>query len=151
MNAYELCQRNVVTVRGHEDLATAAWIMRERNVGCLVVVEPACNGGGWSPVGVLTDRDIVTQVIVRDCDPRSVVVADVMSRPMTIWADSSVEDALRRMRISGIRRISVVDASGRLVGILAIDDIFEHMTRASFDQVPRNLAGQPGRMGTDRI
>ena len=41
MNAYELCQRNVVTVRRHEELATAARMMRERNVGCVVVVEPA--------------------------------------------------------------------------------------------------------------
>ena len=59
MKAYELCQRNVVTVRGQEDLATAAWIMRERNVGCLVVVEPFGMQGGWRPIGLLSDRVIV--------------------------------------------------------------------------------------------
>ncbi len=72
MNAHELCQRNVVTVRRHEELVTAAWMMRERNVGCLVVVEPAGIHGGERPVGMLTDRDIVTAVIASDSDPHGV-------------------------------------------------------------------------------
>src|SRR6187399_1045429 len=80
MNAYELCQRHVVTVRRHEELATAAWMMRERHVGCLVVVEPAGAIGGEKPIGMLTDRDIVTKVIVLDSEPRGVVVDDVMTR-----------------------------------------------------------------------
>jgi predicted transcriptional regulator len=137
MNAYDLCQRNVVTVRGHEELATAAWIMRERNVGSLVVVEPYGTQGGWRPVGLLTDRDIVTNVIARDRDPRSVVVSDVMSRPVPVIAGSSVEDVLQRMRTTGGRRVIVIDDRGRLAGILALDDIFEHMSRrVSFAVVP---------------
>jgi CBS domain-containing protein len=127
MNAYELCQRHVVTVRRHEELATAAWMMRERNVGCLVVVEPAGKIGGEKPIGMLTDRDIVTNVIVRDRDPRSLVVDDVMTRqPVTVWASASLEDALQRMRSGAVRRVPVIDDRGRLAGILALDDIFEH-------------------------
>jgi CBS domain-containing protein len=156
MNAYELCQRNVVTVRRHEELATAAWMMRERNVGCLVVVEPAGTAGGEKPVGMLTDRDIVTNVIVRDADPRSLVVDDVMTRhPVTVWASASIEDALQRMRSGGVRRVPVIDDRGRLTGILALDDIFEHFAeRAPFaatpirresrlDQVMQPLAARP--------
>jgi CBS domain-containing protein len=155
MNAHELSQRNVVTVRRHEELSTAAWMMRERNVGCLVVVESAGALGGWRPIGVLTDRDIVTNVIARDCDPRSVVVGDVMSRnPVTLWSSTSIEEALQRMRGAGTRRACVVDDRGRLTGILALDDIFEHMTqRSPFAATPirPELARQPGRMGIDRI
>jgi CBS domain-containing protein len=151
MNAYELCQRNVVTVRGHEDLATAAWMMRERNVGCLVVVEPISVGGGWHPVGMITDRDIVTNVVARDCDPRSVVVADAMSRPVLVPSGTPVEDVLQRMREAGVRRVAVIEERGRLAGILALDDIFELLTRCvAVSAVPRGLH-QPGRMGTDRI
>jgi CBS domain-containing protein len=137
MKAYELCQRNVVTVRAAEDLATAAWVMRERNVGCLVVVEPFGTQGGWRPLGLLSDRDIVTLVIARDCDPRSVVVSDVMSRPVSVGPDTSIEDALQRMRLVGSRRVCVIDERGRLAGILALDDIFEHMCRPpTFTAVP---------------
>src|SRR4051812_31558716 len=99
MNAYDLCQRHVVTVRRHEELGTAAWMMRERHVGCLVVVEPAGASGGERPIGMLTDRDIVTNVIVRDLDPREVSVEDVMTRqPMTVSTIASVEECLQRMR-----------------------------------------------------
>ena len=138
MNVYELCQRNVVTVRRHEELSTAAWMMRERNVGSLVVVEPAGAIGGEKPVGMLTDRDIVTNVIVRGTDPRSLVVDDVMTRhPVTVWASASLEDALQRMRSGGVRRVPVIDDRGRLAGILALDDIFEHMAqRAPFAATP---------------
>jgi CBS domain-containing protein len=138
MNAYELCQRHVVTVRRHEELATAAWIMRERNVGCLVVVEPAGTIGGEKPIGMLTDRDIVTNAIARNTDPHSLVVDDVMTRhPVTVWASSSLDDALQRMRGGGVRRVPVIDDRGRLAGILALDDIFEHLAeRAPFAVTP---------------
>jgi len=138
MNAYELCQRHVVTVRRHEELATAAWMMRERNVGSLVVVEPAGAMGGEKPIGMLTDRDIVTSAIARGTDPRSLVVDDVMTRhPVTVWASASLEDALQRMRSGGVRRVPVIDDRGRLAGILALDDIFEHMAqRAPFAAIP---------------
>ncbi|HTU66545.1 MAG TPA: CBS domain-containing protein [Steroidobacteraceae bacterium] len=128
MNAFELCQRHVVTVRRHETVATAAWMMRERNVGSVVVVEAAGAHGGERPIGMLTDRDIVTAVIVRETDPRDVPVEDVMTRhPVTVWSTATIEEALLRMRNGAIRRVPVVDDRGRLAGILALDDIFEHI------------------------
>jgi CBS domain-containing protein len=166
MNVYELCQRHVVTVRRHEDLTTAAWMMRERNVGCLVVVEPAGTIGGARPIGMLTDRDIVTVVIARDRDPHTLAVGDVMTRhPITVWANSSIDEALLRMRNGGVRRVPVVDERGRLVGILALDDVFEHLSRhlpAAATPIrrepreemairPQGAAAQPGRMGIERI
>jgi CBS domain-containing protein len=130
MNAHELCQRKVVTVRRHEELVTAAWMMRERNVGCLVVVEPAGIQGGERPVGTLTDRDIVTAVIAADKDPRDVVVDDVMTHhPITVPSSASIEEALQRMRVGGVRRVPLVDDRGRLAGILALDDIYEHFAQ----------------------
>jgi CBS domain-containing protein len=130
MTAYELCQRHVVTTRRHEELSTAAWMMRERNVGCLVVVDPAGSQGGWRPVGLLSDRDIVTRVIARDCDPRSVVVEECMTRnPLTVLNSTPIDEVLQRMRAAGVRRVPVVDERGRLTGVLALDDIFEYMAQ----------------------
>lgn len=151
MTAYELCQRNVVTVRGHEELATAAWIMRERNVGCVVVVDSAGAQGGWRPIGLVTDRDIVTQVIVRDRDAHHLVAADIMSRPLLLAAGSGLDDAMQRMRRAGVRRAPLIDERGRLVGILALDDIFDHLVRRTVASPAARPAFHPGRMGTDRI
>jgi CBS domain-containing protein len=145
MNAYELCQRHVVTVRRHEELGTAAWMMRERNVGCVVVVEPAGALGGERPIGMLTDRDIVTKVIVRDADPREVSVEDVMTRhPVTVLTHASIEESLLAMREGHVRRVPVVDDRGRLAGILALDDIFEFLaTRAQLSVTPIRRVEQP--------
>jgi CBS domain-containing protein len=160
MNAYDVCQRNVVTVRRHEDLATAAWLMRERNVACLVVVDTAGILGGWRPVGLLSDRDIVTNVVARDCDPRTVVVGDAMApNPDTVSAGSSLDEAIERLRSTGSRRLPVVDDRGRLVGILTLDDLFEHLARRAaqpvtplFPEAGRSeRRAQPGRMGNERI
>ncbi len=162
MNAYELCQRNVVTVRRHEELSTAAWVMRERNVGCLVVVDPAGAFGGWRPVGLLSDRDIVTNVFARDCDPRSVVVEEVMARhPLTVFQSASIEDTLQRMRAAGARRVPVVDDRGCLTGILALEDIYEHLAqrvpsgvtpiRPDLRLDARRAPAQPGNIGIERI
>jgi CBS domain-containing protein len=131
MNVYELCQRHVVTVRKHEELATAARMMRERNVGCLVVVEAAGAHGGERPIGMLTDRDIVTKAIAGATDLRTIVVDDVMTRhPVIVWSNSTIDEALHRMRNGRVRRVPVVDDRGRLAGILALDDIFENLSQS---------------------
>lgn len=130
MNVHDLCQRHVVTVRRHEELATAARMMRDRNVGCLVVVEAAGAGGGEKPIGLLSDRDIVTNAIAGATDLRLLVVDDVMTRhPVTISSSATVDEALHRMRSAHVRRLPVVDERGRLAGILALDDIFEHLSQ----------------------
>ncbi len=130
MTVYEICQRHVVTIRKHEEVATAARMMRERNVGCLVVVEAAGVMGGERPIGMLTDRDIVTAVIACDGDPRTANVGDVMTRhPVSVWSSASIEDAMQRMLGACVRRVPIVDDRGRLAGILALDDIFEHMAQ----------------------
>jgi CBS domain-containing protein len=164
MNAYDLCQRHVVTVQRHEELASAAWMMRERNVGCLVVADAAGTFGGWRPVGLLTDRDIVTNVFARDCDPRTVIVEEAMTRhPLTVSESTSPEESFQRMRAAGVRRVPVVDDRGCLSGILALDDIFDHLAQRvpfaatpirpdlRFEQPRRSAPIQPGNMGMERI
>ena len=118
----EVMTRGVRTLAPTDTVVQAAQAMDELNVGVIPVCE------GEKLVGMVTDRDIVTNVIARESDPRAVIVDDIMTRhPVSVWATSSVEDALQRMQGGGVRRVPVVDERGRLVGILALDDIFEHM------------------------
>src|SRR3569832_2199763 len=80
MNAGALCKKSPVTVREFDELTAAAQLMREQHVGYLVVVEPTPFEGGYKPVGVLTDRDIVVGVVAKQVDLRSFRVSDLMSR-----------------------------------------------------------------------
>jgi CBS domain-containing protein len=92
-----------------------------------------------------------------------VIVEEVMKRhPLTVSERTSVEEALQRMRAAGLRRVPVVDDRGCLSGILALDDIFDHLAqRVPFAatpirpdlrlESPRRLPPQPGSMGVERI
>ena len=76
------------------------------------------------PIGILTDRDIALRIVCDAKDPKVTTVNDIMtSHPVTIPMSTSTEDALKRMRVLGVRRLIVADSEGRLAGIVALDDI----------------------------
>jgi CBS domain-containing protein len=126
MNAGTICKRDVVTIRETDDLTLGAHLMREKHVGCLIVVEPAEQGGQLKVVGVLTDRDIVVAVLAREVDARTLKVGDVMTRNPLLAQDSqSIDAVLRHMREVGVRRVPVVDHTGHLIGVLSLDDVLE--------------------------
>jgi CBS domain-containing protein len=135
MDVGELCIREVVIVREEDDVRTAARLMREFDVGTLVVV-PA-EASFRRPVGILTDRDLVVGVLAeRDRgEPLSAVrVKDVMTRdPLTVPEQMDVSDALKRMRAHGVRRLPVVAADGSLVGIVAFDDLVDLLAEEMSD------------------
>jgi CBS domain-containing protein len=134
MNARSLCNTQVVTVRETDELTAAAARMRERHVGYLVVVE-ALPIGGWSkPVGVLTDRDIVVEVLAKGINPDAVTVGDVMTRDIKVVnEDRSLNFALEEMRRIGVRRIPVVGTAGQLVGILSLDEVVDRLVKELAD------------------
>jgi CBS domain-containing protein len=75
---------------------------------------------------MLTNRDIVTGVVAAQNDPQTLRVADVMSRNVvTARKEDSVLDALATMRRRGVRRLPVVGAQDRLIGLLTIDDVLQ--------------------------
>lgn len=122
MTAGELCQRNVAVAFRSTVLHDAARAMRGRHVGCLVVVEES--GDQRVVVGLLTDRDIVTTVVARDLAPTSLRVGDVMTEDVVcVREDDTVIDVLGTMQRRRVRRVPVVGAQNRLVGILTADDL----------------------------
>ena len=126
MSVKELFNPNVATVESHVDAAQAAKLMRQEHVGDLVVTEQ--RDGQIVPIGIITDRDIVVEIIARGADPAGIAVGDAIGRDfLTLREDNGVDHALRKMHREGVRRAPVVDASGTLVGVLSIDDVIEHL------------------------
>ena len=124
MNAGELCNRDVVTTGRDTGIIEAARLMRDHHVGSLVVVES--KEGRTEPVGILTDRDIVIEVIAEEVGVGDVCVGDVMSFALLkVNEKETVFDTAQRMRARGVRRVPVIRDSGELAGILALDDILE--------------------------
>ncbi len=123
MKAGELCIREVVVAQRETSIVAAARLMREHHVGCLVVTDDIA--GHTSPVGILTDRDIVIEVIAKEVPPGTVTVGDVMTFALLkVSEDDELFDVAQRMRARGVRRVPVITAdTGELAGIVAMDDI----------------------------
>jgi CBS domain-containing protein len=104
-------------------LAEAAKLMRENHVGSLVVSK---NSYGRKPVGIVTDRDMVVEVLAEDLDYRTLTVGEIMGDKLVIAKESDdTLETLKLMRASGVRRIPVVTDKGDLAGIVTVDDLLE--------------------------
>ena len=118
----EICNREVVIAERSLSVAEAARLMRTHHVGDLVVVEET--GGRGQPVGIVTDRDIVVEVVAAGVNPEALKVGDIMGPDVaTVRESEGLFEALRYMRDKGVRRMPVVDGGGGLIGILTLDDL----------------------------
>jgi CBS domain-containing protein len=124
VSALDLATAGVVTTGRETSLADCARLMRAEHVGSLIIVDEA--GPNSRPVGIVTDRDIVVEAVAVGLDTATLTAGDVMAHPLaTVGPDEDLLLALARMREHGVRRLPVVDASGRLAGILTVDNLLE--------------------------
>ena len=124
MTAKELCTRETIIIYENDNIFEAAKLMKKFHVGDLVVVEESEDGR--LPIGIITDRDIVVEVVAFEANPADILVKDVMSKELLIAKENEdVYDILERMKDKGVKRVPVVDLYGYLVGILSSDDILE--------------------------
>ena len=120
--AGDLCTRQVVVAPPSLSVDEAARVMRERHVGCIVVVEQG--DGGRLPIGILTDRDIVLAVVAKDADAKTLRIGDVMTATVaSVRETDTLYDVLSIMRSRGVRRVPVTGPHGVLAGILTMDDV----------------------------
>jgi predicted transcriptional regulator len=127
-----ICSRRVITVDRAIDVAAAARVMRDKQVGYLVVTDAA--SGGQKPVGVITDRDIVIKVLAAGVEPRSRKVGDVMTlEPLVAGYADDIGKTLHRMRALGVRRVPVINTQGNIAGVLSLDDAFDHLVSQMAD------------------
>ncbi|UGB39584.1 CBS domain-containing protein [Frateuria soli] len=123
MQVRDICTHEAVSISPAASVVEAARLMRTRHVGVLVVVEQP--NGERIPVGVLTDRDIVLEVVAPEAPCARLRVGDVMTRePVTCAEEEQLLDAVARMRICGVRRLPVTNPKGGLCGLLSLDDIY---------------------------
>lgn len=120
----EICNREVVVVSRETPVGEAARLMRQFHVGDVVVVTE--EGGRRKPIGIVTDRDVVVEVVAPGLDASFITVGEIMTPGLaTVVENFGVFEAIRYMRDKGVRRMPVVDADGALVGILVLDDLIE--------------------------
>jgi CBS domain-containing protein len=108
----------VASVSPGQTIIEAARMMRDEDVGSLPVTEDG------RLVGIVTDRDLVIRVLADGRDPEAVSVREACSREtVSVEVDQKLDEALRLMAHHQVRRLPVVDADDRLIGIVAQADV----------------------------
>jgi CBS domain-containing protein len=113
---------NAVCCSRQTSALQAARLMRQQHVGDLVVVDDPDDE--CTPVAVVTDRDLVVEVLGNGLDPAATMLGSLVYRPLVVANESEdISEAVARMRTHGIRRVPVVNGRGRVVGIVTLDDL----------------------------
>jgi CBS domain-containing protein len=133
MTIGEICNREVVYAVRDTPVVAAARLMRQHHVGTVVVVDEM-NGGKRIPAGIVTDRDLVVEILATELDPRTITIGDVMAPELvTARETEGLSETMEIMRYKGVRRLPIVGEDGQLVGIVSIDDLLEVLAEQMTD------------------
>lgn len=118
MKIREMMTKGTRWVSPDTPIVEAAGLMRLHDIGVVPVLE------NDRIVGMLTDRDIVIQIVADGRDSHQSRVRDAMSTgSISVFEDQEVEEGVRLMQKYQIRRLPVLDRSSKLVGIISLGDI----------------------------
>lgn len=124
MPVSEICNREVVVVQRDDTALEAAKLMRQHHVGDVLVVED--RNGVRVPVGIVTDRDLIMEIMAPELDDTVITVGDIMAKELvTVKESTGIFEAIQYMRQKAVRRLPIVNESGGLIGILTLDDLLE--------------------------
>lgn len=121
MQVSEIMTKNPAHAAPDTKIYEIAQMMVENDCGCIPIVE---NNDAKSPVGMITDRDIVVRSVAENKNPLDLKASDIMTGDIvSVSPEASVEECANLMETKQIRRVAVVDKNGALCGMVAQADI----------------------------
>ena len=110
---------NLISVSKNATVTECANVMKKTGIGAVLVEE------GEKSIGILTEKDIVKQVVAEGIDANAVKVSDFMkTKLITIAPSADIYDALIKMRDNNIKRLPVVE-NDQVLGLLTVKDILK--------------------------
>jgi CBS domain-containing protein len=137
----------VAVVEPETTALVVAQLMRTHHIGALIVVDAHEKS---RPVGIVTDRDLVLELMAEGLDPAVFTAGDIMSVDLVLATpDMDAMDAVQLMKTHRLRRLVIADDAGRLVGIATMEDVLELLTR-ELANLAAGLAGARDREVDER-
>jgi CBS domain-containing protein len=123
MRAKHVMTKNPSSCAPSDSAQHVARIMRDQDAGIVPVID---NELSRKVVGVVTDRDLCMNIVAEGRPPHAVSVEECMTTKVVICSpNDSIDKATELMRDNQIRRVTVVNESGQLLGIVALADVVE--------------------------
>jgi len=127
---------------------SVAKLMRQHHVSAIVVVEADQHD---RPIGIVTDRDLVRELMAEDLDPAVFTAGDVMvANPVFASPNMDAAEAVQLMRQLSQHQLLIADATNRLLGVVVMEDVLERLTRELLLASRRGEAAD-GREGAEPV
>lgn len=115
----DIMVKDVVTAKENDKIRDIAIRMYEKKIGSVVIVDDE-----GKPIGIVTERDLV-YVVARALAPDTPAWMVMTEDPIVINENALVTEAMEKMRVQNIRHLPVVNAEGKLVGMISFRDIVD--------------------------
>ena len=138
----------VAVVEPDTPAVVVSQLMRHHHIGALVVVDAQEKS---RPVGIVTDRDLVLELMAEGLDPSVFTAGDIMSvNLVNATLEMDEMDAVELMKTHRLRRLVIVDDKGQLAGIVTMEDVLEQLAR-ELANLAEGLAGARDREIVERV
>jgi len=117
----DIMTKDLLTISEKDTALKAAQLMSEKGVSSLIVLSEE------QPIGIITERDFIKKICLKELKLSSVKVGDMMSKIRTFASpDTTIDVAVQRMVNNRIRRLPIME-NGNLVGIITVTDLAKHL------------------------
>lgn len=138
MRVKEIMTHEPVCCTPDINLRDVAQMMVEHDCGEIPVVDDLEN---LKPLGVITDRDIVCRTVAKGENPLEMIAGDCLSSPcVTVGEDASLDECCRALEENQVRRVPVVDETGRCCGIVSVADIARNTSEPQTGEVVKYIS-----------
>jgi signal-transduction protein with cAMP-binding, CBS, and nucleotidyltransferase domain len=144
MSAKEIVTAVADTGKSAQDIAQ---MMVKEKVGSVIIIDKK-----GIPIGIVTERDIVTRVCLKDVAASRIKLEEIMSTPLiSVMSYDSIDTASRIMIKNNIKHLAVLEEDNRIIGLLSVTDITRRLAKILLDDYNRyrslrfavDLAGSP--------
>jgi|SRR5262245_42112218 signal-transduction protein with cAMP-binding, CBS, and nucleotidyltransferase domain len=130
MSAKEIVTAVADTGKSAQDIAQ---MMVKEKVGSVIIIDKK-----GIPIGIVTERDIVTRVCLKDVAASRIKLEEIMSTPLiSVMSYDSIDTASRIMIKNNIKRLAVLEEDNRIVGLLSVTDITRRLAKILLDDYSR--------------
>jgi CBS domain-containing protein len=128
-------KKKVISIQSNSEVTALdiSKLMVKNTIGSVLVINPQN-----FPVGIITERDIIKKVCIKNILPNHINFRKIMSSPViTIMSYDSIETAAQKMTNNKIKRLPVLEDNQEIVSILGIRDITKHLSKILVDEYKR--------------